>query len=140
MLLRTFNLTITDKELGALISIFGVKKEKKIEQTSVRDKDLPEGVRIDNNEFLKYFNKIQRDEQSRKHKERILQERMLLKKERDVEIALEKKKIADSLQLLIHNVEDEINFLEKVKQAAEDFAIDSALFLDGMQGIIVVVL
>lgn len=132
MLLRTFNLTLTDKELGALISVFGMKSDT-ASGTDNKTTGL-DVVRIDNNEFLKYFNKIQREEQSRRYRERITRERELIKQEKDRLEALERKKQADCLNSLVHSAEDEPMFLDKIRQAAENYAVDSALYVDGIQG------
>lgn len=125
MLLRTFNLTVTDKELGALISVFGVKTNA---DSATQD------LRIDNNEFLKYFNRIQREEQSRKSRERILREREMIKEEQERLEAIQKKQQADSLNSLLHSADDEVGFLDKMKKATENYAVDSALYVDGIQG------
>lgn len=138
MLLRTFNLTLTDKELGALISVFGMKSDT---ASNVLAPDADNNklttldvVRIDNNEFLKYFNKIQREEQSRRYRERIARERELIKQEKDRLEALDRKKQVDCLNSLVHSAEDEHTFLDKMRQAAENYAVDSALYVDGIQG------
>jgi len=139
MLLRTFNLTLTDKELGALISVFGMKSDT-ASNVLAPDADnnklttLDVVVRIDNNEFLKYFNKIQREEQSRRYRERIARERELTKQEKDRLEALDRKKQVECLNSLVHSAEDEHTFLDKMRQAAENYAVDSALYVDGIQG------
>lgn len=145
MLLRTFNLTLTDKELGALISVFGMMKSDNntppspvlasgVDSKTTSLDAAAAAVRIDNNEFLKYFNKIQREEQSRRYRERIARERELIKQEKDRLEALDRKKQVDCLNSLVHSPEDEPMFLDKMRQAAENYAVDSALYVDGIQG------
>lgn len=131
MLMRTFKVPLTDKQLGAMVSIFGVEKD---EEVSIRDKNKEDGVRIDNAEFLKYFNKIQRDEQSKRHRERIAKERELVESEKEYQQQLEYKKKHDELKRLIYADEDEVTVLDKIRHAAQEYAVDSALYMDGMQG------
>lgn len=132
MLLRTFKVTLTDKQLGALVSIFGVERDED-EFQSTR-KGVDEGVRIDNAEFLKYFNKIQRDEQAKRHRERIARERELVEQEKERQRQLENKKKHDEMQRLIYTEADEVSLLDKIRHAAQEYAVDSALYMEGMQG------
>ena len=132
MLMRTFKVTLTEKQLGALVSIFGVERFE--DEETVRSKHQDEGVRIDNNEFLKYFNKIQRDEQAKRHRERIQRERDLAAQEKEAERQLENKKKHDELKRLVYGEEDEVSLLDKIRHAAQEYAVDSALYMEGMQG------
>lgn len=132
MLMRTFKVPLTDKQLGAMVSIFGVEKDEDF--VSIRDKNKDDGVRIDNSEFLKYFNKIQRDEQTKRHRERIARERELAESEKEYQQQLEYKKKHDELKRLIYSDEDEVSLLDKIRHAAQEYAVDSALYMDGMQG------
>ncbi|KAJ1442366.1 hypothetical protein B484DRAFT_66814 [Ochromonadaceae sp. CCMP2298] len=131
MLMRTFNMPLTDRQLGAVVSVFGVEKDDTV---SVRDKHKTEGVRVNNAEFLKYFNKIQREEQSKRNRERIQRERDLLAREKDHHEQLVAKKKQEELHLLINSPVDEETLLEKIRQAAADYAVDSAMYNEVIQG------
>jgi len=132
MLMRTFKVQVNEKQLGALVSIFGVEKDPA--QVSVRDKHSTEGVRIDNMEFLKYFNKIQREEQAKRHRERIARERNLVIQEKEHQLQLAQQKRHEELQMLIFSPDDELTLLDKLRQAAQNYAVDSAVYGDTIQG------
>jgi Ca2+-binding EF-hand superfamily protein len=132
MLMRTFKVALTDKQLGAMVSIFGVEKDEE-DFESVR-KEVDDGVRIDNAEFLKYFNKIQRDEQAKRNRERIARERELIEQEKERQRQLEIKKKHDEMQRLVYTEADEASLLDNIRHAAQEYAVDSALYMDGMQG------
>lgn len=126
MLMRTFQVPFTPKELGALLNFFGDQKDTN--NTNVVS------TCINNQEFLNYFNKIQRDEQSRKRRNRINAERELIKKQKEYQDMLLIKKQEEDLKQLIHTEADQETFLIKMKKAATSYAIDSAIYNDGIQG------
>ena len=119
--MRTFNTPINSKELGALAKFFkssivtkvtedsDIEEEEK-EKVNVKEKVI-ETIRINTQEFLIYFNKIQREEQSKRHTERIEKERELINKEKEYKISLIRKKENEELESLIFSENDENTFL-----------------------------
>lgn len=156
MLMRTFHLAITNQELAALVAYFPVvtaSKDKKSKKSRDNDEDTDEeeqvpkskarsksptgdvgGPRLNNREFLNYFNKIQREEQSKRNFERILRERELIQKEKDAKRQQETQKITESIARLQYTDADENTCVEKMKEAAREYAIDSGPYIEKLQG------
>ncbi len=64
-------------------------------------------LRINNVQFLIYFNKIQREEQSKRRKERILKERLLIQQELEYQQSKVTEKQRHDAKLLEHTPQDE---------------------------------
>ena len=145
---------MNSKELGALTKFFKTTIELKITDDNEEEEDDDndeekqqqqqnekkikerenEAFRINTQEFLIYFNKIQREEQSKRHTERIENERYLIKKKKEYKILLKIQKEREELESLLFNQNDEITFLEKMKKATQMFNADSSLFIESLQG------
>eukprot|EP01039_Chlorochromonas_danica_P011214 gene11214-12506_t len=157
MMMRTFSCNITSKELAALVAFFpsktnvdqgpGAESRPSTAMTDAssmtRSLSPPrrspglayDGVpRISNRAFLAYFNKIQREEQAKRHKQRIARDRDFVEAKKAQEEEEVRKAKQTLEELLLFTNEDENNCLVKLKQAAKEYATDSAPFQDALQG------
>ena len=146
MLMRTFHQAVTLEELAALVAFFPAdvapsKSSKGGDESRSRSRSRSRspsavigGPRINNKEFLNYFNKIQRDEQSKRHYERIKRERDAAQREKERKKSMEDEIRDDLIRKLQFTLDDENTCVEKIKTAAKEFAIDSAPYIDRLQG------
>jgi hypothetical protein len=118
MIQRTFNVSLTPQELGAVVKYF--------------DND-GDGT-IDPSEFLSHFYKIQRVAQSHKRTTQIKAIRQVELKHFEEEESHKKKKEREERERLIFTKDDERSFLDKIRKAAQDYATDSSSFVDPLQG------
>eukprot|EP01038_Epipyxis_sp_PR26KG_P006779 gene6779-9286_t len=144
MMMRTFNMPLNARELGALLNFFHESKtsintpitEDISNKEDKNENDLNEsnkGGRINNQLFLTYFNKIQRDEQSKRHTNRITTERELIKKNKEYQESLIKKKEIEKSNRLHFTIDDENTFLSKFRKACIEYATDPSLFNEQLQ-------
>jgi Ca2+-binding EF-hand superfamily protein len=145
MLMRTFQMPLTIEELAALVAFFPADapstktKDRSSSRSPSRSRSRSPsaavgGARINNKEFLNYFNKIQRDEQSKRHFERIQRERDLKRKEKEKKKQLEDEQVNELITKLKYTSADENTCVEKLIEAAKEYAIDSAPYIDRLQG------
>jgi Ca2+-binding EF-hand superfamily protein len=147
MLLRTFNCNLTAKELSALVAYFpsqvaiiGAAQQAVTASPKPASRSGTPGGRIDtiprigNQAFLAYFNKIQREEQDKRQKQRLARDRDFLEAQK-ISIAESERKKAEELQEhLRFTEEDEISAVAKLKHAAKEYATDSAPYQEPLQG------
>ena len=129
MMMRTFQMPLTARELGALVEYFNANNPSVLNGTGVPSPGL-----INTQGFLTYFNKIQRDEQARRHSERIERDREAVRQQLESRRQKQLKKQQEDLNMLVFGPEDEESCLVKIRKAAQEYAIDTALYVEPMQG------
>ena len=129
MMMRTFNTPLSPKELGALVEFFNANNPAVLNGTGSPSPGL-----INTQGFLTYFNKIQRDEQAKRHSDRIERDREAVRQQLEAKKQQRLKKQQEDLNLLIFGPDDEITCLAKIRKAAQEYAIDTALFVVPLQG------
>lgn len=158
MMMRTFGCALTAKELAALVAFFPSKTNveasalvpenaiasnppsspnagKSSSKSPSPTRRAVEGVpRINNRAFLSYFNKIQREEQNKRHKERIARDRDFIEMQRQQAAEEERKKLLELQEQLTFTDQDEESCLIKLKEATKEYATDSAPFQEPLQG------
>lgn len=118
MLFRTFAITLTAKELGALVKYF----------------DSEGNGTVVANDFLTHFYKTQRYEQNKKRSEQLQAIREAEKrKEREEEERLERER-EEEIELTKFNKEDTRSFVEKLRSAAQEYACDNIHFIEPLNG------
>jgi hypothetical protein len=162
MLMRTFHVALTPKELTAIANYFPVvdpatiaaaKRGARGSMMSVMSQDLNADsdlvsdsgesrsttnnkptMRVNNTQFLIHFNKIQREEQSKRRKERIQKERDLIRLEEQEKKDRLLHTQQTEITMLRHTMEDELTLVDKIRHAAQEYAVDSALYTGPLQG------
>ena len=115
---KTFNITLTPQELGALVKYF----------------DTSATGSVDSVEFLLHFTKINRLERSKIHLSHIEAERNLISlKKSEEDKKIERKKIEDSTKLVFIKADEE-SLLKKLKLAIQIFLKNTASFIEALQG------
>eukprot|EP01031_Cornospumella_fuschlensis_P029692 gene29692-35840_t len=161
MMQRTFNCQLTNKELSALVAYFpsklaaaeapmspsggqggddddsstiDSKPRLKHSRSGSRSPVRNAAPRIDNKEFLTYFNKIQREEQGKRHKARVARDRDFIEMQKQKEIEEEKQKRAALDAQLVFTPEDVVSMVSKLKHALKEYTIDGAVYQEALQG------
>ena len=129
MMMRTFNTPMSSKELGALVEYFNANNPSVLNGTGAPSPGL-----INTQGFLTYFNRIQREEQAKRNSDRIERDREAVRQQLEMKRLQQLKKQQDGLNLLIFGPEDEVTCLAKIRKAAQEYAIDTALFVEPLQG------
>ena len=117
MMMRTFAVHITGKELGALTKYY----------------DSSGSNTVDSKEFLAHFMKLQRQEAEARRKRHIEKERSLKRAEIEKEENFQAEKLRAEREKLKFTVDDEKSFLSKIRHAAQEYAIDSASMQEPLQ-------
>lgn len=117
MLYRTFKITLTPAQLGALVKFF----------------DLDDSNTLNAKEFLTHFAKYVRQEQSKARKLKIEAERKLRLKAQEYEECKEEKKLKDEVNKLSFDRSDEKSALKKLRSAAQEVATDTGSFTDALK-------
>lgn len=117
MVMRTFAVPLTSKELGALTKFFDTTGSKT----------------IDSAEFLAHFAKVNRQESELKRKKHLTKKRMIASAESIKEAEFQAQQERDEVERLKFGKEDEKTFLAKIRDAAEQYAVDSATMQDPLQ-------
>lgn len=118
MMMRTFQVVFTPRELGALVKFF----------------DSDGNNRIDSQEFLAHFFRLQRTEQSKVRREKIVTRRQNIAKQREDQASMDRRSQDEETHRLLFNETDESSFLSKLRQATERYAVDTASFTEPLQG------
>lgn len=153
MLMRTFHTPLTVRELSALIAFFpggnsdvatssSTKSISGDASTSAKtNRSVSPGVttdlqpRINNRDFLTYFNKLNREEFTKRNTARILKEKQLKEEEQKRLQDLESEKFQELLSKILYQApQDQLSFAEKVIEAAKEYATDSAPYITLLQG------
>ena len=117
MLVRTFHVALSGKELGALVKFFDTS-----------------GTRtIDSQEFLAHFFKLQRQEQDKRRKGMIEKEREVRGRAREHEEQLERLKSIEESSKCKYTKTDEASFMRKLRASAQEYAVDSAALQEPLQ-------
>lgn len=117
MMMRTFAVPLTSKELGALVKYY----------------DSSGSNTVDSKEFLAHFMKLQRQEAEARRKMQIDRERGLKRAEKEREEEFQAAQMRAEREKLKFAKEDEKTFLEKIRHAAQEYAIDSATMQEPLQ-------
>jgi hypothetical protein len=117
MMMRTFSVPLTGKELGALVKYY----------------DSSGSNTVDSKEFLAHFMKLQRQEAEARRKRHIDKERGLKRAEKEKEEEIMAVKARAEREKLKFVKEDEKTFLVKIRNAAQEYAIDSATMQEPLQ-------
>ena len=117
MLMRTFACPLSSKELGALTKFF---------DTSGTDT-------VDSAEFLAHFNKVNRQEAEVKRKKQIEKERMVRTAANIKEAEYQATQAEEEANKTKYDKADEDSFLEKLRAAAQQYAVDSATLQEPLQ-------
>jgi hypothetical protein len=110
MVMRTFAVQLTAKELGALTKFY----------------DTSGTNTVDNKEFISHFMKLQRQGAERKRKARLTKIRQLEEATKAEELKHESTKMKNIEEKLRFEHDDKKSFLNKIRIAAQEYAIDSA--------------
>jgi flagellum-specific peptidoglycan hydrolase FlgJ len=129
MMMRTFSVAVTNQEVGALVDYFNFNNPSVVNGTA-----LPSLGLVNTQGFLTHFNKIQRDEQSKRHSARIERDREAIRQQQEEKRQKMLKKQREDLLMLVFTPKDEESFLAQIKKAAQAYAIDTALFIEPLQG------
>ena len=114
---RAFNINPTAAELGALVQYF----------------DTTGDGSVDTIQFMLHFTKLNRIERAKVHRRRIAAERNVANKSKlEEESRVQKKQREDNQKLAFVQV-DEVSVLRKVREVAQNFAVDSASYVEPMQ-------
>merc|ERR1711871_692415 len=114
----TFQIRLNPSELGALVQYF----------------DTSGDGTVDSVEFLLHFGKINRIESSKKHRDHIERERDVVRRqEEEEEFRVQKKQLEDTRKMAFIEV-DEKSLLAKIRQCAQNFAVDSNSYMEPLQG------
>lgn len=117
MMMRTFAVPLTGKELGALVKYY----------------DSSGSNTVDSKEFLAHFMKLQRQEAEARRKMHIDRERGLKRAEKEKEEQFQAAQHRAEREKLKFTKEDEGTFMKKIRQAAQEYAIDSATMQEPLQ-------
>lgn len=129
MMMRTFSMPMSSQEIGALVKYFNENNPSVMNGTS-----LPSLGLVNTQGFLTYFNKIQRTEQAKRHSDRLDRDREALRVMAEQKKLKKLKKQQNDLELLVFTAADEASCVEKIRRAAQEYAIDTALFIGPLQG------
>jgi hypothetical protein len=118
MLHRTFQISLNSFELGALVTYF----------------DTDESKSVNTQEFISHFYKIVRESQEEKRKKKINAETKLIDKQKKYEEDKKIKHMKDENELLQFDVSTQKSFVDKIRSAAQEYAVDSSPFITALQG------
>lgn len=117
MMYRTFKMTLGPRQLGSLVKFF----------------DMDESNTVDSKEFLNYFHKIHKQEQSKARRNRIIAERAVAEQEKMEEKGRQEEKQRKDAMLMSFTPADEKNALRKIRAGALEIATDGGSYTDSMR-------
>jgi hypothetical protein len=117
MIMRTFQVQLTRKELGSLVKFY----------------DTSGNGTIDNREFLAHFGRLLRVDQQNRRKLRIEADRSVMRKLDDSQQEKDQLQRRSEIDRLKYGPRDEKSFLKKLREAAQEYAVNSVLFMEPLQ-------